>query len=75
MNDEPSRVTPDSALHVQELCLKGLWDTIPLVLTFGGALCFLGICLAVGIFKRALGHLPTALGIGVIDSCAAAAWS
>jgi hypothetical protein len=38
----------------QEYSLKGLWDAVPMVITFVGAVSFLGVCLAIGIFKCAL---------------------
>ena len=38
----------------QEYSLKGLWDAVPMVITFVGAVSFLGVCLAIGIFKYAL---------------------
>lgn len=39
---------------LQEYSLKGLWDAVPMVITFVGAVSFLGVCLAIGIFKYAL---------------------
>jgi len=37
----------------QEFSLKGLWDAVPLVATFVVSVSFLGVCLAIGIFKCA----------------------
>ena len=48
----------------QEFSLAGLWQNLPIYAFFAFAFSFLGVCLAIGIFRRArspCSHLDAAL--------------
>ncbi len=49
----------------QEFSLAGLWQNLPIYAFFAFAFSFLGVCLAIGIFKCA--HGPCSLG-SIVDA-------